>query len=215
MRPLVLRGALLVGLLFALGGAALVIDLPDVDVVRDWIESTGPAAPIVFVAAYTLVVPSPIPKSVLSTAAGIAFGLPLGAALVVTGATAGAILAFCIARALGRDVVETMARGQLHRVDQIVERHGIRAALAIRFIPVLPFTLLNYACGVTAMRLPHYALGTALGIAPGSTVLVALGSAGAVVSLWVPVTVSVLAGLASLLTGLTWKHFKYRSRHQT
>ncbi|MDQ1286778.1 MAG: hypothetical protein QG622_343 [Actinomycetota bacterium] len=213
MRPPAPRTALLVGLLLALGVAALTVDVPDVGVVRDQITAAGPLAPILFVAAYAVVVPAPFPKSVLSAAAGVAFGLPLGAALVLAGATTGAALAFGLARALGRDAVNRMAAGRLDRVDDVIERHGVLAALVIRFIPVMPFTVLNYACGVTVMRLRHFVAGTLVGIAPGTTVHVALGSMGAQVSLWVPVGVSVGLGLVSLLIGLNWEHLPYTKRH--
>lgn len=202
MTPPARKAALLVVLLAALGAASLTIDLPDVGEVRAWIGSLGPVAPVAFVAVYALVVPAPLPKSVLTTAAGVVFGLPLGVAVVVAGATGGAVLAFGIARLLGRDAVERMARGRLDRVDTLIERHGVLAALVVRFVPVLPFTLLNYACGVTVMRLPHFALGTAIGVVPVSTALVALGSAGAHVSLWIPAAVSVGLGAVSLAIGL-------------
>jgi uncharacterized membrane protein YdjX (TVP38/TMEM64 family) len=205
------RVVTLVTLLLALGVAAWTVDVPDVATLQYRIRSTGAAAPLVFVAAYAALVPAPLPKSVLSTAAGMAFGLPLGLALVLAGATSGAVIAFGIARLLGRDVVSRMAGGTLGRVDDVVERHGVTAALVIRFVPVMPFTVLNYACGVSAMRLSHYALGTAVGIAPSSTALVVLGSAGARVSLWVPASASVTLGLASLGAGALWKHFKYRN----
>lgn len=214
MRAVAVRVGLLVVVLAVLVVAAVTVELPDVAVLRDWIISLGPLAPVVFVAGYALVVPAPIPKSVLSTVAGVAFGIPLGASLVVAGATAGAVLAFLIARILGRDAVEAMARGRLDRVDDVIERHGVLAAVVVRFVPVLPFTLLNYACGVTSMRLTHYALGTAVGVVPGTIAIVALGSAGAQVSLWVPAVASVSLGLLSLMGGLVWQHRRARRRNR-
>jgi uncharacterized membrane protein YdjX (TVP38/TMEM64 family) len=211
MRPVVVRAAALLAALGVLAVAALTVDLPDVEVLRAWIASLGPVAPLAFVAGYALVVPAPIPKSVLTTVAGVAFGLSLGIPLVVAGATLGAVLAFGIARLLGRDAVDRMARGHLDRVDDVIVRHGVVAALVVRFVPILPFTLLNYACGVTAMRLRHYVLGTALGLVPGTSAMVALGSSGAHLSLWVPALTSVGFGLFSLVLGAIWHH---RSRQR-
>jgi uncharacterized membrane protein YdjX (TVP38/TMEM64 family) len=206
MRPVAVRAVALCGVLVVLCVAAVTVDLPDVSQLRTWITSLGPLAPLVFVAGYALVVPAPVPKSVLTTVAGVAFGLRLGIPLVVAGATLGAVLAFGIARVLGRDAVDRLARGHLDRVDAAIVRHGILAALVIRFVPILPFTLLNYACGVTAMRLRHYVLGTALGLVPGTSAVVALGSSGAQLSLWVPVLTSVGLGLLSLGVGAVWHH---------
>jgi uncharacterized membrane protein YdjX (TVP38/TMEM64 family) len=204
-RAVLLRLLVLVALLAALGVAAAVVDVPDLATVRARIDALGPLAPLVFTIGYALVVPAPFPKSVLSTAAGLAFGIPLGATVVVLGGTAGAVLAFGLARWLGRDAVARLTDDRVRRVDAAVERHGVAAALVVRFVPILPFTLLNYACGVTAMRLRHYALGTAVGMVPGSTAMVALGSVGGGVSLWVPALASVGLGLVTLGVGALWQ----------
>jgi len=190
--------ALLVG---ALVVVAVTVRLPDLAHVQAWIATLGPAAPAAFALAYALAVPAPLPKSVLNTAAGVAFGIPLGASVVIVGTTAGATLSFLIARWLGRDVVASWTGGRIERVDALVARRGLLAALAVRWVPVLPFTVLNYACGVTSMRLRHYALGTAVGVIPGSTAWVALGSLGGNVSPWLPVGISVGLAIATLLAG--------------
>jgi uncharacterized membrane protein YdjX (TVP38/TMEM64 family) len=211
MKPVTLRAALLRAALLLAAGVGLVaviltVDLPDVSVLRAWIVSLGPFAPVVFMAVYALVVPAPFPKSVLTTMAGVAFGVARGIPLVVGGATAGAVLAFLLARTLGRDAVSRLARGHLDRIDAVITHRGILAALVVRFIPILPFTLLNYACGVTAMRLRHFALGTAVGSIPGTSAMIVISSTGAQISLWVPTIISITLGLTSLAGGLTWRH---------
>jgi uncharacterized membrane protein YdjX (TVP38/TMEM64 family) len=210
MSSLAARSALLLAVLVGLVIAALTVDVPDVTVVRGWILSFGVLAPVAFVTTYALVVLTPVPKSVLTAVGGVAFGTSLGIPLVIAGATAGAVLAFGLARLLGRDAVERMARGRLDRVDATVDRHGVLAALVIRLVPVLPFTVLNYACGVTAMRLRHYVIGTAVGLVPGTSAMVVLGSSGARISLWVPAITSVTLGLVSLGIGLVWHHRSVR-----
>jgi uncharacterized membrane protein YdjX (TVP38/TMEM64 family) len=199
------RAGLLVAVLVALVAVAVTVELPDVAALRAWILAVGPLAPLTFVVGYALIVPLPVPKSVLTTLAGVAFGVRLGIPLAVAGATAGATLAFGIARVVGRDAVNRLARGHLDRVDAVVERRGMLAALIVRVVPILPFTVLNYACGVTAMRLRHYVLGTALGVIPGLSVMVTLASTGARISLWVPLLVTATMALLSLGGGLLWQ----------
>jgi len=188
-------------LLAALVAVAIALPAPDLVRVRAWTAALGAPAPLLFGLLYAVAVPAPVPKSVLTTAAGLVFGIPLGATVVVAGGTAGAIGAFLLARFLGRDAVAGLAHGRLDRVDALVERHGMLAALVVRWVPVLPFTILNYACGVTAMRLRHYALGTVIGLVPGSTFWVAVGSLGGEVSPWLPTGVSLGAAAVTLLTG--------------
>lgn len=205
MPALAARLGLLVAVLVALVMVALAVDLPDVSILRAWILALGPLAPLAFVVGYAAVVPFPVPKSVLTVLAGVAFGTWPGIPLVITGATAGAVLSFGIARCLGRDAMNLLAAGRLDRVDAAIERHGMLAALTIRLIPVLPFTVLNYACGVTAMRLRHYILGTALGLIPSITVMVILASTGARISLWVPLLATASLALVSVGGGLLWQ----------
>ena len=197
-------------LLAALAVAAITVDLPELGTIRDWLSGFGAAAPLIFLFGYALIVLAPVPKSVLSAAAGLAFGLPVGIAVVLGGATLGALGAFGVGRALGRDAISRHARGHLIQLDAALERHGLLAALMVRLIPVMPFTLLNYACGVTAMRWRHYALGTVAGLLPGTTVLVALGAAGRQLPTAALAAASIGLGTGSVVVGLI-RHRRLRS----
>jgi uncharacterized membrane protein YdjX (TVP38/TMEM64 family) len=201
IRSALLRAAVFVGLLVALGVLALLVDLPGLADLKARIVSLGSLAPTAFVLIYAVTVLLPVPKSVLSAAAGLAFGVPLGISLVLIAATTGAVGAFVVARLLGRDAVARIGQGRLDRLDALLERHGMLTALLVRLIPVMPFTPLNYACGVTAMRLPHYALGTLIGLVPGTCLLVVVGSQGARLSPWALVGASTGLALLATLSG--------------
>ena len=61
-------------------------------------------------------------------------------------------------------------------------RRGFVAVLAGRLLPMVPFVVLSYGAGLTAIRWAPYAAGTALGLVPSTVVQVGIGaSAGAVV----------------------------------
>ncbi|MBC3763573.1 TVP38/TMEM64 family protein [Quadrisphaera oryzae] len=139
---------------------------------------SGPWAPLLFGAVYAAATLAPLPKSLMSAAAGAVFGLPLGAAVVWAAAVVGAGMAFWLARLLGRDAATRLTRGHLARVDDLVQRHGLFAVLGLRLVPVVPFTAVNYASGFTAVRFGSYLLATAVGILPGTLAFVALGAYG-------------------------------------
>src|SRR6185312_16984746 len=58
-----------------------------------------------------------------------------------------------------------------------LDRSGLLAVTSLRLIPALPFSLLNYAAGLSGVRFTPYLLGTVLGTAPGTIALVVLGDA--------------------------------------
>src|SRR5712671_5491313 len=53
---------------------------------------------------------------------------------------------------------------------------GWKIVLLTRLSPIFPFTLLNYAFGLTRVKLSHYVLASWLGMIPGTVMYVYLGS---------------------------------------
>jgi uncharacterized membrane protein YdjX (TVP38/TMEM64 family) len=117
------------------------------------------------------------PKPVLATGAGLLFGVAWGRVLAIPGFTAGAMIAFGIARGLGRDEVKARLGERLDTLERVFASRGVEATLVIRLLPVLPFTLANYGAGVTSVKAAHFALGTALGLVPSTVLAAVLGDA--------------------------------------
>lgn len=167
------------GLAIALlgGGAVLAASAggPSVGEVKSWVESGGPGAPVVFVLLYVGLTVLLFPAAVLTGAGGALFGVAVGTGLSVVGGTAGATAAFLIGRRLGRSTVERAAGRRVRALDEWLGRRGLTAVLYLRLFPVVPFNVLNYASGVTAVSARDYVLGTAIGIVPGAFAYAALG----------------------------------------
>lgn len=171
------RLAALVALLLVGVAILVLVPLPGPQELRDRVAAT-PWAPVLFVAGYVVATVLLLPKNVLSAAAGIAFGLAGGVALVWVGAVLGASMSFWLGQRLGRDGVARLAGRHLVRLDDLVRRHGTLAVLVARLIPVVPFTAVNYGSGLTAVRFGGYLLATAVGILPGTIAYVAVGAYG-------------------------------------
>lgn len=150
----------------------------DVRLLQDRVDAAGPWGAVVFVAGYAALCLLPTPKALLTALGGLLFGWWLGALLSWVAALVGAALAFALGRAWGRDAVDRLTHGRVERADQLLSRHGLAAVLAVRLTPVLPFTAINYAAGLTGVRWSHYALGSVLGMVPGSVAYAALGASG-------------------------------------
>lgn len=114
--------------------------------------------------------------AILSLAAGALFGLFQGTLFVVSGATVGAILSFLASRTLMREWVVKRFGGRMEGIDRGLRENGLSFLLFLRLVPVFPFFLVNVACGVTGLPLRTYALGTLVGIFPGSLVFVNAGA---------------------------------------
>lgn len=195
------RLAVFVALIAVSVAVALTIDLPSATEVRQSIDSYGWAAPLVFVGGYALITLAPIPKNVLSAAAGLMFGLVTGVLLVWVAALVGALVAFGLGRVLGRDAVERLTSTRVQKVDELIARRGLLAVVAVRLVPVVPFTAINYTAGLTGIRFWHYTAGTAIGIIPGTVAYVALGTYGATPGSW-PFLVSAAALVLLSVGGL-------------
>jgi uncharacterized membrane protein YdjX (TVP38/TMEM64 family) len=143
-----------------------------------WVQSLGWWGPVVLAAAYTPACLFFVPGSLLSLAAGFAFGVVVGTVTVSLGSVIGASAAFFAGRFLLRGwIEEKVARHPRFRaIDQAVGEQGFKIVLLTRLSPVFPFNLLNYAYGLTRVRFRHYLLASWIGMLPGTIMYVYLGS---------------------------------------
>lgn len=177
-RRAVVRLLLLLLFVALVGTVGFFLAPTDLQAVRDWAAGFGPAGAVVFVLGYAALTLTPVPKNLLTIAAGLVWGFWLALALVYVGALLGAAAAFVIGRMLGREAVERLTGARVARLDAALAHRGFLAVLGARLVPIIPFTLINYGSGLTAVRPRDYALGTAVGILPGSAAYVALGAFG-------------------------------------
>ncbi len=136
---------------------------------------SSPWAPVLFVILYTGAVALALPGTILTLTGGAVFGFWGGLFLNSIGANLGANLAFWLSRALGRSGIRHLLRGEsfqrhLSRLDEISTRHGFRGLLVLRLVPAVPFNVLNFGPGLTAMSWRAYAGATLIGILPGTAV---------------------------------------------
>ncbi|MBI5181629.1 MAG: TVP38/TMEM64 family protein [Nitrospirae bacterium] len=146
------------------------------DSIRAFILSFGALAPIVYIAIYSIAPVFMIPGTFISFIAGVAFGGFYGTIYTVIGATFGASAAFLTSRHLGRDFIEGLLKGRLKIFDEGAERHGFKAVLFVRLIPLFPFNMVNYGAGLSKIKFKDFFLATFVGIIPGTFAYVNLGN---------------------------------------
>lgn len=121
--------------------------------------------PLVFILAFTLACVFALPASVFCIAAGFIFGWALGTTYSVIGGMLGAIASFYVGRFVGEGLLERF--GRIGRaVARQVDHASFRSLLAFRFIPGIPFAVMNYGAGVAGVRVRDFLGSTFVGIIP-------------------------------------------------
>ena len=143
-----------------------------------FMANLGPLGPILFVGLYIVACVFLLPGSVLTLGAGAIFGFVQGAVATSVGATLGATCAFLVGRYLARDWVARRVAGnaKFAAMDEAVAREGWKIVFLTRLSPVFPFNVLNYAFGLTRVRLRDYFFASWLGMIPGTFLYVYIGS---------------------------------------
>jgi len=160
------------------GWLALHRDRLDPALVENAIGALGLWAPLGHIALFALGTVLFVPGVIFGLAGGAIFGPLWGSVFNLMGATLGATSAFLTARYLAADWVRRRTAGRLDRLIAGVEAEGWRFVAFVRLVPLLPFNLLNYALGLTRIRLSHYVVASFVCMAPGTVAFTYLGYAG-------------------------------------
>ena len=156
---------------------AVFVPMPAPVELRDWSTSAGPWFPLAFLAAHLVVTVFPFPRTAFTLAAGLLFGTALGVALAVLASTLSALIALWLVRAVGWQLDRLVSHSAIETVDARLRRRGWRVVVLLRLIPVVPFSVVNYAAGASAVRALPYTLATFVGLIPGTMAVVVLGDA--------------------------------------
>jgi uncharacterized membrane protein YdjX (TVP38/TMEM64 family) len=147
-----------------------------VPVIAAAVRDYGVWGPLVFVLAYAAACLALVPASLLTLAAGAIFGLVDGTIIVLIAATLGSAIAFLVSRYLARGLVERRLGDdrRLEAIDRAIGGAGFKIVTLLRLSPVIPFSLLNYALGLTRVRFRDYLLAS-VGMIPGTILYIYYG----------------------------------------
>lgn len=147
------------------------------EMLLDLVERHGVLAVMGYAAVYALFVALSLPAAtLLSVLAGFLFGVSLGTAAVVGGATLGAVGVFLAARSACADYFHAKAGPWLARMERGFAENAVSYMLILRLVPIFPFVVVNVVPALLGVRLRLYALTTLIGIIPGSLVYASVGN---------------------------------------
>ncbi|MEX2663690.1 MAG: VTT domain-containing protein [Vicinamibacterales bacterium] len=137
------RRLLVIGLVGAgLIAAAYTLPVADwVTVLAEQARNTGPLGVALFFAAYVVSTVAFLPGSILTLAAGFAYGPLWGVAIASPASVAGATCAFLLGRTLLRDWASARVgeSARVRAIDAAVGREGFKIVFLLRLSPIIPF----------------------------------------------------------------------------
>jgi len=172
----------LVVIALAIGGRSLASHLASI---TSGIERLGTLGAVLFIAGFAMASVVFVPAGLLTLMAGALFGLAAGTVYAFLGASLGACMAFLIARYVARSMVERWLawNPRVAMFSGAIGARGRRIVALMRLSPVIPFSVINLAMGVTTMRVVDF-LEANLAMLPVTILYVYYGAAaGALVSL--------------------------------
>lgn len=144
----------------------------------EWIRGAGAPGALVYALTYIAATALLLPGSVLTLGAGFAYG-PLWGTLLISPVS---VIAASVSFALGRSVARNWVSRRMEKhprfaaIDEAIGESGFKIVLLLRLSPIFPFNVLNYALGLTRVKLGEYVLASLLGMLPGTFLYVYLGS---------------------------------------
>ena len=138
-----------------------------------WQESVknDAAAPLYVTAAYLIGSLCFFPITILNLATVFAFGPLWGNIYALSGWLLSSAEGYGIGRLIGKDLLHKLAGRRLAPLVDRIEQHGFLAVLAMRVVPVGPFTLVNLFIGASGIRFLDFILASVVGRVPGILVL--------------------------------------------
>ncbi len=195
--------ALLACLIFAvpaLHDAAVAAVHGDTAEVRSQLDSLGIAGPLLIIALALIHAVVFYPAEIVDAAAGFAYGFFPALALTMTGWLLSGLLCFAIGRSVARPLLDRwFGAERFERTEAMIERGGATLLLAVRLIPIVPFSLVCYAAGAARVPLWRFTWTTVVGYLPITAISVYFGTRLEGLSLTDPLVLGSAAALLGLL----------------
>jgi len=173
--------------------------------VREQIKSLGAWGPVIIVALGVLHSVVPYPAEIVNAAAGFAYGFFGGLGIVVIGWMISAIVCYWFGTGVARPLLDRwFGAARFARYERMVERGGITLLIALRLLPIVPFSLISAAMGAARVPFPRYCWTTAIGFLPITALAVYFGTRLEGISFTDPAVIGAVVGVVVLLLVANW-----------
>lgn len=207
-------GLTLAGILFL---AALVFAIPalrhaavaavhgETSEVRHQIKSLGVGGPLIIVGLGVIHSVVPYPAEIVNAAAGFAYGFFGGLGIVAIGWMLSALICYWFGTGVARPLLDRwFGAERFEHFERMVERGGVTLLLALRLLPIVPFSLISAAAGAARVPFGRYCWTTAVGFLPITALAVYLGTRLEGIRFTDPAVIAAVVGVVLLLLVANW-----------
>lgn len=168
--------------------------------VRRQIDRLGAAGPLLILALTLLHAVVFYPAEIVDAAAGFAYGFFPALALMTVGWVLSGLICWAVGHRVARPLLDRwFGKARFERAERAIERGGPALLLAMRLIPILPFSIVSYAAGAARVPAWRFIWTTALGYLPITAIAVYFGTRLEGLSLTDPLVLGSIAALLALL----------------
>ena len=168
--------------------------------VRSRLDDLGAAGPLLIVALALIHAVVFYPAEIVDAAAGFVYGFFPALALMMVGWLLSGLLCFAVGHSVARPLLDRwLGTERFERTEAMIERGGPTLLLAVRLIPVVPFSLVSYAAGAARVPVWRFVWTTAVGYLPLTALAVYFGTRLEGLSITDPLVLATVAALLALL----------------
>lgn len=177
----------------------------DHDEVRDHVDRLGLGGPLLILVLCLLHSVVFYPAEIVDAAAGFAYGFFPALLLVMVGWLLNGLVCWAIGQSIARPLLDRwFGTERFERIETSIERGGPTLLLAMRLIPILPFSIVSYAAGAARVPAWRFVWTTLVGYLPITALSVYFGTRLEGLSLTDPLVLGSGLALLALLGAGHW-----------
>lgn len=173
------EGAKFLIFVFIVLGVVLVINFTDYaapEQIKLFLSDFGNISAIIFILITAIATAVSVPLTVFTFVGAVLFGIVEGTIVNSVAAILGSVLGFYFAKLLGRKFVQNVSGERLSGFQNAIKDKGFMIVFVWRLAPLIPFSVVNYAAGLSQIRFVDYFLATIAGQIPNTFVLTYLSA---------------------------------------
>jgi uncharacterized membrane protein YdjX (TVP38/TMEM64 family) len=197
--------AALILLIPALRHAAIAAIHGETKEVRSQIKSLGAGGPLIIIGLAVVHSVVPYPAEIVNAAAGFAYGFFGGLGIVAVGWMISALICYWFGTGVARPLLDRwFGAERFARFERMVDRGGVTLLIALRLLPIVPFSLISAAAGAARVPFRRYCWTTAVGFLPITALAVYLGTRLEGIRFTDPAVIGTLVAILVLLLVANW-----------